>query len=97
MHSYTCGCDLGIALLPSGTATGSVFDLTILGTPHKAEVIAETHNPRHFKLLRDGELDQLPALQWLVKRIIPDKGIGAIYGDSGTFKSFLALDLLAHI
>ncbi len=56
-----------------------------------------TQNPRHFKLLRDGELDQLPALQWLVKRIIPDKGIGAIYGDSGTFKSFLALDLLAHI
>ncbi len=41
-YSYTCGCDLGIALLPSGTATGAVFDLTILGTPHKAEVIAES-------------------------------------------------------
>jgi hypothetical protein len=32
-----------------------------------------------------------------VKRIIPNVGIGAIYGDSGTFKSFLSLDLLAHI
>lgn len=55
------------------------------------------HNPRHFRLLCDGDLDQLPPLSWLVKRIIPDAGVGAIYGDSGTFKSFLALDLLAHI
>lgn len=55
------------------------------------------HNPRHFRMLRDGELEQLPKLRWLVKRIIPDAGIGAIYGDSGTFKSFLTLDALAHI
>lgn len=54
-------------------------------------------NPRHFRLLRDGDLDRLPPLRWLVKRIIPDTGIGAIYGDSGTFKSFLTLDGLAHI
>jgi len=52
---------------------------------------------RHFRLLSDGALDQLPRLRWLVKRIIPDAGIGAIYGDSGTFKSFLTLDALAHI
>lgn len=56
-----------------------------------------TRNPRHFQLLRDGDLDRLPALRWLVKGIIPDAGIGAIYGDSGTFKSFLALDGLAYI
>lgn len=31
------------------------------------------------------------------KGIIPDAGIGAIYGASGTFKSFLTYDLLAHI
>lgn len=54
-------------------------------------------NSRHYRLLCDGELDQLPPLRWLVKRIIPDSGVGAIYGDSGTFKSFLVLDLLAHI
>jgi len=55
------------------------------------------HSQRHFRLLGDGDLDRLPALRWLVKRIIPDAGIGAIYGDSGTFKSFLTLDLMAHI
>lgn len=56
-----------------------------------------SQNERHFRLLRDGDLDRLPPLRWLVKRIIPDAGVGAIYGDSGTFKSFLTLDLLAHI
>jgi len=58
---------------------------------------APPHNQRHFHLLLDGDLDRLPSLRWLVKGIIPDAGIGAIYGDSGTFKSFLTLDALAHI
>jgi RecA-family ATPase len=54
-------------------------------------------NQRHFRLFSDGDLDRLPPLRWLVKRIIPDAGIGAIFGPSGTFKSFLTFDLLAHI
>lgn len=52
---------------------------------------------RRFTLLTDNDLQQLPPQQWLVKRIIPDSGVGVIYGDSGTYKSFLTLDLLAHI
>lgn len=52
---------------------------------------------RTIRLLLDSDLDRQPPLRWLVKRVIPDAGIGAIYGDSGTFKSFLTLDLLAHI
>lgn len=56
-----------------------------------------TDNSARFQLLCDDDLDQLPPLRWLVKGIIPDAGIGAIFGDSGTFKSFLTLDLLAHI
>jgi hypothetical protein len=52
---------------------------------------------RHLRLLLDSDLDALPRLRWLVKGMIPDAGIGAIYGASGTFKSFLTLDLLAHI
>ncbi|WP_333815125.1 GcvT family protein [Tabrizicola sp.] len=41
-YSYTLGHDLGIALLPTGTPIGAIFDLTILGTAHQAEVIAES-------------------------------------------------------
>lgn len=53
--------------------------------------------PAHFRLMLDRDLDALPPLRWLVKGVIPDAGIGAIYGDSGTYKSFLTLDALAHI
>jgi hypothetical protein len=52
---------------------------------------------RQLRLLLDSDLDLLPRLRWLVKGIIPDTGIGAIYGASGSFKSFLTLDLLAHV
>ncbi|MGF6315329.1 AAA family ATPase [Pseudomonas frederiksbergensis] len=54
-------------------------------------------NPRHFRLLSDSDLAQLPPQSWLVKGIIPNASVGTIFGQSGTFKSFLALDLMAHI
>ncbi|MDE2561720.1 MAG: AAA family ATPase [Sphingomonadales bacterium] len=55
------------------------------------------YDARHLRLLLDGDLDALPRLRWLVKGVVPDAGIGAIYGESGTYKSFVTLDLLAHI
>jgi hypothetical protein len=54
-------------------------------------------DPSRLKLLFDNDLERLPPQGWLVKGIIPESGIGAIYGPSGSFKSFIALDLLAHI
>lgn len=54
-------------------------------------------NPRHFCLLSDSDLQRLPAQRWLVKGIIPEGGVGTIFGQSGTFKSFVVLDLMAHI
>lgn len=85
------------AQVQHGQALAASMGLTPTQAEQKGYFWCPPNNPRHFKLLRDGELDQLPTLQWLVKRIIPDAGIGAIYGDSGTPKSFLTLDLLAHI
>lgn len=45
-------------------------------------------------------LDQLhakaSALRWAVKGIVAEQGLGFIYGASGTFKSFLALDYAMH-
>ncbi len=50
-----------------------------------------------LRLFFDNDLRQLPRQGWLLKNIIPDSGVGVIYGASQTYKSFLALDLLAHI
>lgn len=53
--------------------------------------------PRRFRLLTAAELSALPPISWRVRGVIPADGIGALYGPSGSGKSFLALDLLAAI
>ena len=37
------------------------------------------------------------SISWLVKGVIPAESIGMLYGGSGTFKSFIALDAALHI
>ncbi len=36
-------------------------------------------------------------MRWLCKGILPEESIGMLFGASGTFKSFLALDALCHV
>jgi hypothetical protein len=49
-------------------------------------------------LLTVGQLrEQAHAVSWLVKGTVPADSIGMLYGGSGTFKSFIALDLALHI
>ncbi len=55
------------------------------------------NDPKRYQLLHDGDLRNIPLPRWMVKGVIPDKGVGSIYGPSGSFKSFVALDLLAHV
>jgi hypothetical protein len=50
-----------------------------------------------FSFRTPSELASLPKMPWLVKNILPATGIAAIFGQSGSGKSFWALDLLAHL
>lgn len=50
-----------------------------------------------YKLLKTKDLRSLPMPQWRVKNILPATGLAAIYGPSGSGKSFLAFDLAARI
>ncbi len=43
------------------------------------------------------QLLALPQLTWLVKGVIPDVGMGVLYGDSGAGKTFVAIDLALAI
>jgi RecA/RadA recombinase len=36
-------------------------------------------------------------LEWLIKHILPKKGLVVVYGDPGSGKSFYVLDLVAHV
>ena len=50
--------------------------------------------PQRFPLLSATDLLRLPSVQWIVKGVLPSEGLVAIYGPSGSGKSFLVLDLL---
>lgn len=50
-----------------------------------------------FHLMTPGELKGIPPLSWLVRGVLPDTGLGAIYGPPGSGKSFLVLHLMGAV
>jgi hypothetical protein len=53
---------------------------------------------RRIPLLTPDQLQEsAQAVRWLVKHVIPAESIGMLYGASGTFKSFIALDAALHV
>jgi hypothetical protein len=44
-----------------------------------------------------SELMELPPQSWLVKGVIPKTGMGIVYGDSGSGKTFITIDLALSI
>lgn len=53
--------------------------------------------PMRFKLLSGEELYNAPAMQWLIRGLLPKTGLAALYGPSGSGKSFLMLDIACAI
>lgn len=53
---------------------------------------------RGVPFLSLGELrEQSHSVPWLCKHVIPAASIGMLYGGSGTFKSFIAVDCALHV
>ena len=50
-----------------------------------------------YKLTPASALTELPAVKWQIKKILPARDVVAIYGPPGAGKSFMALDMAAHI
>ncbi len=72
------------------------------GDPDGMALVREILNsakraPERFRLLTAGELRALPAVRWRIHGVLPESGIGAVYGPSGSGKSFLLLDMLAAV
>lgn len=53
--------------------------------------------PSRFDLLNRTAIMTLKPIEWRVKGIFPKVGIGAIFGPSGSGKSFLAIDLAIRL
>ncbi|MDP1772132.1 MAG: AAA family ATPase [Methylobacter sp.] len=54
-------------------------------------------NSGPYKLLSDEELASLPPIQWRIKKVLPETGLAAVFGASGSGKSFLVLDMLQNL
>ena len=50
-----------------------------------------------YKLLADDDLLKLPPMEWQIKDVLPSRGIGVVFGPSGSGKSFLVLDMLQSL
>lgn len=53
--------------------------------------------PMRFKLLSGAELSNAPPMRWMVRGVLPLEGLAALYGPSGSGKSFLVLDVAASV
>jgi hypothetical protein len=88
------------AAAKSGVRFGDAFDLIThyqySGDQQSARQ-ALPPNTSRYKLMTAEEIAALPPIKWLVRGILPAEGLAAIYGASGSGKSFLALDLLATV
>lgn len=79
-----------------GDASGDVLDDT------KSTLVRLEQrrlNPgRRVPLMSLDELRQAAGqMRWLVKHVIPADSIGMLFGGSGTFKSFIAIDAALHV
>lgn len=66
----------------------------LIDVPHSA--ISRKPETR-YKLRSAISLLSSDPIKWRIKGVIPEFGIGAIYGQSGSAKSFLAIDMAMHI
>lgn len=46
-----------------------------------------------FKLLSGADLSNAAPMRWMVRGVLPEEGLTALYGASGSGKSFLVLDM----
>jgi putative DNA primase/helicase len=63
-----------------------------------SELLARAKTPpMRYRMMRADEVVNAPPLHWLVRGVLPANGLAALFGASGSGKSFLALDLCAAV
>lgn len=65
------------------------------GPDISAAVAAEP--PKQLLYTLDDLAERAAKLRWLVKYTLPEDSIGVVFGASGAFKSFIAIDAACHI
>ena len=92
------GCK--VARMPEGSPAN--FDANDYAAQHGADalevLLSSASEPAgRYKLRTAAELAALPPIRWLVRGVLPAEGLAALFGASGSGKTFLALDMTAAI
>jgi len=80
--------------LPKEEVIRAVEDLIKL---NKSKETVDENSSGLFNLLTIKNLQKMPPMKWLVKKLLPEKGLACVFGPSGSSKSFLCLDLALSI
>lgn len=84
------------AFNPQGRPVAQILDDTKVAFSRLAD--ARKLGTGRVPLLGLNELrEQSHAAPWLIKHVVPAASIGMLYGGSGTFKSFIAIDAALHV
>lgn len=66
--------------------------------PEQAEnSLSAMQEEEEFPFFTVYDFDKLPPMDWSLKGLLPRRGIGQLFGESGAGKSFIALDLVWHL
>lgn len=80
----------------AGEPVGDLLDAAKLSIAQLQEQRGPSR--RGVPLLSLSELrEQAHTVPWLIKHVVPADSIGMLYGGSGTFKSFIAIDAALHV
>ncbi len=53
--------------------------------------------PARFAWMAEAEFKNMPEPTWLIDEMLPERGLSMLYGPSGHFKSFIALNVAAEV
>ncbi|MDO8861083.1 AAA family ATPase [Haliea sp. E1-2-M8] len=80
----------------SGTSIGTLFHHATESGWNRTKPNSEPA-PERFIFHTASEVASLPPPEWRIKGLLPRQGVAAVYGPSGSGKSFLVLDMLATL
>ena len=86
--------DAGVRLKPDATSAAAVLEAVENNSKEPAPAEGESSKPRSRFYVEPAELFSAgPEPQWLIKGLLPQAELAVVYGEPGSGKSFMALDL----
>jgi len=97
MYLWVEHCQKAKARATSKTATADDFEDISEPKGNVTGIVPAPAKPIRFQFSQAADYLNRRPVQWLIKKVLPQADVGAVFGESGAGKSFLALDLVMAI